>query len=116
MSVVRIPGLVVDETNGAAGDNYYEIEMQSQVVQCIFIDFKITSYTVTIEANVDQDGLTSGERWSDITDLLTGGPSSITASGVIWVPENLPIRKLRIKYVRSNATNELEVRIGKLCR
>ena len=116
MSAIRIPGLVVDETNGAAGDNYYEIEIHSHMVDAMFIDLKITSYTVTFEANVDIDGSTSSERWSDITDKLTGGPTSITASSTLWIDSCLPIRKLRIKYVRSNATNEFEVRLGKLCK
>jgi hypothetical protein len=116
MSVVKIPGLVIDETNGAAGDNYYEIDLHSEGCTKLFLDMKITDYTVTIEANVDAPYTTSGERWTDITSEFTGGPATVTASDYFWLSEDLPVRKIRIKYVRVDATNELEIRMGKMCK
>lgn len=94
----------VSQTNVAAGNNYTYIAFKD--FHYLSIGTKtLTNITVTVEANIQLDGSTSG-TWYNVTNDLFA-VAGLAANTLYTYNRPLPYNYIRINGVRTMATNDL---------
>jgi len=112
----QVDGLVVNVTDIAAGNTFFYFSMAEAGFRFVTLQNTVTAMTLTLEGTNDSDvsgtsALTDANKtWTDVT-LAILGVASDTTSGAWIIRTPFPFAKGRIKYVRSNATNALAVRM-----
>ncbi len=112
-------GLVVDISNGELGNgvtSYYYFPLLLSGYNAFSASHDVlTAMTVTYEATHDLPEVDDASAaWRDITMTISGGvASSYTSAGSIT--DSLPLGwpRMRIKYVTTNATNALQIRMSR---
>jgi len=110
--VGKIDGEVLTVANGDLGNadtSYTYFNLAGEDYRSFSVAFTITATTLTLEASNDASTVADASAtWTDVTTALTGSANA-TASGMWIVNTEIPIRRIRIKRLTTNATNALKL-------
>jgi hypothetical protein len=108
-------GLVLTVANGDLPDadtSYFYFDLAKDGFCLFTLDLVIQNTTVTIEGSLDKPDISNASAtWRDITSVIIGGATSITATGSVTASFPLKWPRLRVKRLTTNATNALQIRL-----
>lgn len=108
----KIDGEILTVANGdlaSADTSYTYFNLLAE--DCKFFSLAFTVQATTLTLEVSNDGNTVADTsatWTDITTTMTGAANA-TASGMWIIDTPLPVRRVRVKRVTTNATNALKL-------
>ena len=112
VQAANIDGHVLDVNTSDYGNGvtyYYYINFANEDRRYLSLLFTISNTTITLEGSNDDPGTADASAsWTDITSAMTGSANATASGG--WIFDTpLPVKRVRVKAVTTDASNTLDL-------